>query len=207
MDDWAKGSSLIKVNSVRPEPAKIKKAALILRSGGLVVFPTETVYGLGANMLDKGAIEKVYRIKNRPRAKPLTVHIADIRMAKKMAGEIPSKAKRLMDAFWPGPLTLILKNKNGEKVGFRMPDNRIAFSLIKEAAVPVVAPSANISGKRPPTTAKEILDDLGGKIDMVLDGGKTQIGVESTVVDLSGRQYKILREGAISKKEIKETLR
>lgn len=196
----------MKVNSAQPEAAKIKKAALILRNGGLVAFPTETVYGLGANMLDKDAIKKVYRIKNRPKGKPLTIHIADVKILKKMVGRIPSSAKKLIAKFWPGPLTLVLKDKTSKKTGFRIPDNRIAFLLIKEAAVPVVAPSANISGKRPPTDAQEVLKNLSGKIEMVLDGGKTQIGVESTVLDLSGRQYKILREGAISEEEIRRII-
>lgn len=196
----------MKVDSAQPEAAKIKKAALILRNGGLVAFPTETVYGLGANMLDKDAIKKVYRIKNRPKGKPLTIHIADVKILKKMVGRIPSSAKKLIAKFWPGPLTLVLKDKTSKKTGFRIPDNRIAFLLIKEAAVPVVAPSANISGKRPPTDAQEVLKNLSGKIEMVLDGGKTQIGVESTVVDLSGRQYKILREGAISEEEIRRII-
>ena len=196
----------MKINSAKPEMTKLKRAALILKGGGLVAFPTETVYGLGANMLDKKAIERVYRIKNRPKNKPLTIHIADIDMVKEMVGKMPKNAERLVAKFWPGPLTLILKDKNGRKMGFRMPDNRIAFLLLKEAAVPVVAPSANISGRRPPTSAKEVLRDLDGKMDMVLDGGRTKIGVESTVVDLSGRRFKVLREGAISEEEIRKVI-
>jgi L-threonylcarbamoyladenylate synthase len=197
---------LLRLDPARPQPGKIKTAASVLRSGGLVAFPTETVYGLGANLLDKGAVAKVYRIKKRPRNKPLTVHIADIKAVKKMAGSIPPGAKKLADRFWPGPLTLVLRDKRGRKSGFRMPDNRIAFLLIKKAGIPVVAPSANISGNRPPKSAKEVLRDLDGKIDMVLDGGKTRVGVESTVVDMSGKNFKILREGAISRTEIEEML-
>ncbi len=193
---------MVKVIPAKPEPAKIKEAALILRNGGLVVFPTETVYGLGANMFDRDAIKKVYRIKNRPKNKPLTIHIADIGMVKRIVGKIPSRAKKLIDKFWPGPLTLVLKDKSGKKIGFRMPDNKIAFLLIKESDVPVVAPSANISGRRAPRKTKEVLDDLDGKVEMVLDGGTTKIGIESTVLDLSGQRYKILREGAISEEEI-----
>lgn len=193
---------VIRVNSSRPEPARIEKAASALKRGGLVAFPTETVYGLGANLLDKKAIEKVYRIKNRPRNKPLTVHIADMSTVKKMAGRIPPMAGRLMEKYWPGPLTIILKDRRGKKIGFRMPDNKVAFLLIKRAGVPVVAPSANISGNKPPVSAKEVLRGLGGEIDIVIDGGKTKIGVESTVVDMTGRIPKILREGAISKTEI-----
>ena len=199
-------TKVVKINSAKPEAVRIKKAASFLRTGGLVAFPTETVYGIAANMLDKDAIKKVYRIKNRSKDKPLTIHIADVEMVKRMVGGIPSNAKKLITKFWPGPLTLVLKDKTGKKMGFRMPDNKIAFLLIKEAAVPVVAPSANISGRRPPTNAQEVLKNLSGKIEMVLDGGATQIGIESTVVDLSGQRYRILREGAISKEEIKEAL-
>lgn len=193
---------VIRVNSSRPEPARIKKAALVLKGGGLVAFPTETVYGLGANLFDKKAIEKVYEIKSRPRNKPLTVHIADRVAVKKMDCRIPSAAGRLMDRYWPGPLTIILKDRRGKKIGFRMPDNKVAFLLIKRAGVPVVAPSANISGDKPPVSAKDVLRGLGGDIDVVIDGGKTRIGVESTVVDMTGRTPRILREGAISKMEI-----
>lgn len=198
---------LVKINSTRPEMSKISEAASILKNGGLVAFPTETVYGLGANLLDEKAIDKVYRIKQRPRNKPLTVHIADIKTAKKMAGRMPSGAKRLAERFWPGPLTLVLKDKRGGKTGFRMPDSRIAFLLVKKTGVPVVAPSANISGRCPPKSAEEVLMGLDGKIDMVLDGGKTRIGVESTVVDMSGKDFKILREGAISKSEIQRVIK
>jgi len=193
---------VIRVNSSRPEPARIKKAASVLKRGGLVAFPTETVYGLGANLLDKKAVEKVYEIKKRPRKKPLTVHIADTAAVKKMAGRIPPMAGRLMEKYWPGPLTIILKDRRGKKIGFRMPDNKVAFLLIKGAGVPVVAPSANISGNKPPVSAKEVLRGLGGEVDVVIDGGRTRIGVESTVVDMTGRMPRILREGAISKTEI-----
>ncbi|MDP3786519.1 MAG: L-threonylcarbamoyladenylate synthase [Candidatus Omnitrophota bacterium] len=193
---------LLRLSPVKPQPGMIKAAACVLRNGGLVAFPTETVYGLGANLLNKGAVGKIYRIKKRPKNKPLTVHIADIKAVKKMVGKIPSGAKRLAERFWPGPLTLVLKDKRGRKTGFRMPDNRIAFLLIKKADVPIVAPSANISGNRPPKSAKEVLRDLDGKIDMVLDGGKTRVGIESTVVDMSGKNFKVLREGAISEAEI-----
>lgn len=193
---------VIRVNALRPEPAKINKAASVLKKGGLVAFPTETVYGLGANLLDKRAIKRVYKIKNRPKKKPLTIHIADTAAVKKMVGGIPPMAGRLIDRYWPGPLTIILKDRRGKKIGFRMPDNKVAFLLIKKAGVPVVAPSANISGNKPPTSAKEVLRDLNGKIDIVIDGGKTKIGIESTVVDMTGQRPRVLREGAISKVEI-----
>jgi len=193
---------VIRVNASRPEPAKIKRAASGLKNGGLVAFPTETVYGLGANLLNKKAVKKVYEIKNRPRNKPLTIHIADMEAIKKIAGRVPPVAARLMERYWPGPLTIILKDMRGKKTGFRMPDNKVAYLLIKKAGVPVVAPSANISGNKPPTSAGEVLRDLDGEVDIVIDGGRTKIGVESTVVDMTGLRPKILREGAISKAEI-----
>jgi L-threonylcarbamoyladenylate synthase len=188
---------VVRINASRPEAAKIREAASVLKNGGLVGFPTETVYGLGANLLDTAAVKRVYSIKRRPASKPLTVHVADIKTVKKMAGRIPVKAARLIKKYWPGPLTIILKDKRGRKVGFRMPDNKIAFMLIKESGVPVVAPSANISGNKPPASAKEVLRDLDGRIEVVIDGGRTKIGIESTVVDMSGARPRILREGAI----------
>ncbi|MFA5148530.1 MAG: L-threonylcarbamoyladenylate synthase [Candidatus Omnitrophota bacterium] len=195
---------VVRIDASRPEAAKIKEAASILKHGGLVVFPTETVYGLGANLLDKDAVKRVYSIKRRPPCKPLTVHVADIKAVTKMAGRIPVKAARLIKRYWPGPLTLILKDKRGRKTGFRMPDNKIALKLIKAAGVPVVAPSANISGNKPPACAKEVLRDLDGMIEVVIDGGRTKIGVESTVVDMSGGRPVILREGAVAGPEICE---
>jgi L-threonylcarbamoyladenylate synthase len=195
-------TEVIRINASRPGASGIKKAALILKKGGLVVFPTETVYGLGANLLDKRAVEKIYKIKDRPRNKPLTVHVADTASIRKITGKIPLRAAKLMERYWPGPLTVILRDRRGKKTGFRMPDNKIAFALIKKAGVPVVAPSANISGNRPPTDAREVLRDLDGKVDIVIDGGKTALGIESTVVDMTGRKPKVLREGAISRAEI-----
>ncbi|MFA5339419.1 MAG: L-threonylcarbamoyladenylate synthase [Candidatus Omnitrophota bacterium] len=195
-------TEVLRVNASKPEAAKIKKAAAELKKGGLVVFPTETVYGLGANLLDKKAIKKIYEIKKRPKNKPLTVHVADTASVRKITGKIPAGAERLIKKYWPGPLTIILRDSRGKKTGFRMPDNKIAFGLIKKAGVPVVAPSANISGNKPPTSAAEVLRDLDGKVDIVIDGGKTAIGIESTVVDMTGRRPKVLREGAIPKAEI-----
>jgi L-threonylcarbamoyladenylate synthase len=193
-----------RVNASRPDAAKIGGAALILKNGGLVAFPTETVYGLGANLLDKEAVNRLYKIKDRPLNKPLTVHISDIKTVREMAGRIPAKAVRLIKKYWPGPLTLILRDKRGGKTGFRMPDNKIALMLIKTAGVPVVAPSANISGNKPPVSAKEVLCDLDGKIDVLIDGGRTKIGMESTVVDISGRKPVVLREGAVPGRKIIE---
>ena len=197
-------TEVIRINASRPGAAAVKKAALVLKKGGVVAFPTETVYGLGANLLDKKAVERVYKIKNRPRNKPLTVHVADTASVKKITGKIPLRAAKLIEKYWPGPLTVILRDRRGKKTGFRMPDNKIALDLIRKAGVPVVAPSANISGNKPPRDAKEVLRDLDGKIDIVIDGGRTALGIESTVVDMTGRTPRILREGAISKAEIEQ---
>lgn len=197
---------LITVDPDKPNKDVITYAAGIIRSGGIVAFPTETVYGLAANMLDKKALERLYSIKSRSRDKPFTVHIADTRAIEKMGCRISKKAARLIKKFWPGPLTIILKSRDGRKVGFRMPANTAALQLISASGVPVVAPSANLSGKKPPVSAREALKDMDGKIDMVLDAGRTKVGVESTVIDLTASAAVILREGAISSKTLLKAL-
>jgi len=190
-------TAVLKVNS-----KNISLAAEILRNGGLVAFPTETVYGLAANLSDGRAMARLCRVKARPKDKPFTVHISDPKVIRKMGCSITKEARALMNRFWPGPLTVILKARDGGKIGFRMPDNRTALDLISEAGFPIAAPSANISGGRPPTTAKDVLKELDGKIDLVLDAGPAAIGVESTVIDMTVRPFRIIREGAISLKSI-----
>lgn len=197
---------IIHIDPKNPQPKEIAAAAEVLRSGGLVVFPTETVYGLGANLFNEEAVERVYAVKNRPKDKPLTVHVARVDTVREMS-LISVVAQRLMDRFWPGPLTIVLNSKDGGKMGFRMPANKVALSLIEESNVPVVAPSANLSGKTPPTNVKEVLDNLNDNIDMILDAGPTEIGIESTVVDASIFPFKILREGAIHKSALKDAWR
>ena len=195
---------MVKVDPKDPDEKLISEAAGIVRNGGLVAFPTETVYGIAANLLDDKAIERLCRVKKRPADKKLTIHIADIRTLREMAGEITPYAEKLIESFWPGPLTIILNTKDGEKKGFRMPSNKIALSLIRKSGVPVVAPSANISGERPPSTATEVRDGLGDGIDMILDGGPTEVGMESTVVDATAFPCKVLRERAITAAEISQ---
>jgi tRNA threonylcarbamoyl adenosine modification protein (Sua5/YciO/YrdC/YwlC family) len=195
-------TEILKINPLNPEKDKIKYAAEVLRGGGLVAFPTETVYGLGANLWNKKAIDRLYEVKKRHKDKPFSIHIANPNKVKDFAFNIPALAYRLIEKFWPGPLTIILESKD-DKVGIRMPRNLIALRLIEESGVPVVAPSANLSGNPPPKMAEDVLRDLNGLIEMVLDGGKTEIGIESTVVDLTVSPAKILREGAISAGEIK----
>lgn len=196
---------MLKVDPDRPEEEIINTAARTIRDGGLVIFPTETVYGIAANLLNKEAIERLYKIKRRPAGKPFTVHISNMATLIEMVSDIPDHAKKLIDRFWPGPLTIILSSEDGKKIGFRMPANKIALSLIEASGVPVVAPSANISGKRPPRNIEEVLEDLDGGADITLDGGSCEVGVESTIVDATVFPCRILREGAITEAQLKKT--
>jgi L-threonylcarbamoyladenylate synthase len=186
----------------------IRKAAQILRAGGTVAFPTETVYGLGANALDPAAVAKIFAAKDRPDWDPLIVHVTDRKMLEQVARVTP-KAERLIEAFWPGPMTLLLPRTANISdavtaarplVGVRMPAHPIAAALIQEAGVPLAAPSANRFGRTSPTTAKHVLEDLNDRIDAILDGGPTTVGVESTVLDPGeeGEPMLIYRPGAIT---------
>lgn len=186
------------------KPDEISKASHIIRSGGTVAFPTETVYGLGANALDGEAVAKIFRAKRRPADNPLIVHISSREMLNMVAKDIPEMAFKLMDAFWPGALTIILKRKDGvpdittgglDTVAVRMPDHEIALSLIREAGVPIAAPSANISGRPSPTKAEHVIKDMDGRIDAVIAGDECRLGVESTVIDLTVTPPALLRPG------------
>jgi L-threonylcarbamoyladenylate synthase len=184
------------------------EAGEILRNGGLVAFPTETVYGLGANALDAGSCAKIYAAKGRPSDNPLIVHIADIEALHVLCSEIPPMAEALAKAFWPGPLTMIFKKKpvvpdtitgGLDTVAVRMPVHPVAMELIRTSGVYIAAPSANISGRPSPTTAAHVQQDMDGRIDMLLDGGSVEIGIESTIVDVTGEIPVILRPGYITK--------
>jgi len=199
---------IIKLDKEEFRLEELDLAAEYLRMGKLVAFPTETVYGLGANALDSGAAKKIYEAKGRPSDNPLIVHIAEVSDMEKLAENIPAVAYKLAKVFWPGPLTLILKKKECvpsnttgglDTVAIRLPANKIARDLIAHAGVFVAAPSANISGKPSPTKAEHVINDLDGKIDMILDGGKATLGLESTIVDLTGEIPMILRPGCITK--------
>jgi len=188
-------------------------AAAILRAGGLVALPTETVYGLGANALDRAAVERVFKAKQRPAWDPVIVHISSEAMLEGLVEEVPETAWRLMKAFWPGPLTLLLPRKPAVPdavtagrplVGVRMPSHPVALKLIRRAGVPVAAPSANRFGHISPTTAAHVLHDLKGRIDLVLDAGPTPRGVESTVLDPSLNPMVIYRPGAVTAEQIRE---
>jgi L-threonylcarbamoyladenylate synthase len=201
-----KNTVVLKVDPARPERKAILAAAKIIRLGGLVAFPTETVYGLAANCADKKAMARLCRVKKRPEGKPFTVHISGSAIIRKMGCRVTGEAKALMDKYWPGPLTLVLPAKGGKKIGFRMPANKVALELIKISRVPVAAPSANLSGSRPPVKASDVLKELDGKIDMLIDAGKTDVGVESTVIDMTVKPFKVLREGAIKEKAIRRAV-
>jgi L-threonylcarbamoyladenylate synthase len=189
------------------DAAAITAAAAVLRRGGLVAFPTETVYGLGAAALDAAAVARIFSAKGRPAHNPLIVHIADPPMMALVARDLPDLAHTLADAFWPGPLTVVLPRRpevptivtaGGPTVAVRMPAHPVARALIGAAATPIVAPSANRSSRPSPTTAGHVLADLRGHVDVVLDGGATPIGVESTVVDLTQAPPVLLRPGGVT---------
>jgi tRNA threonylcarbamoyl adenosine modification protein (Sua5/YciO/YrdC/YwlC family) len=194
---------IVKLDNLNPKQEYIKEAGDILSAGGLVIIPTETVYGIAANILNKKAVDRLYGIKERPNDKPFSLHIDNQDEVAEFAKEIPIRAYKLMDKFWPGPLTLILKGKESDTIGIRMPDNEVALGVIRSAGVPVVCPSANLSGRPAPINFKEAIKDLQGLVDFAIDCGPTKLGVESTVVDLtSACCLRILREGAVKKDQI-----
>lgn len=190
---------------------KLQLAADTIRDGRLVAFPTETVYGLGADALNEQAIQRIFEAKGRPADNPLIVHVGHRKDVERVAYDVSDEAWKLIDDFWPGPLTLVLKRKPEvpasvsaglPTVAVRMPSHSVAISLIRVAATPIAAPSANRSGRPSPTTAQHVVLDLGGRIDMILDGGATNIGIESTVLDLTGETPLILRPGWITAEQI-----
>ncbi len=190
------------VSATSPEEEVIELGAKALQEGKLVVFPTETVYGIAANALDSRAVSRVYAIKKRPIDKPLSWHVASVDQVIAEVGELSENVVSFLNHYWPGPVTVVLETKKGGSCGFRMPDHPVALALIKQSNVPVLAPSANLSGKAPPVTLVDALRDLDGKVDLALDAGKTTLQKESTVIDLTQKKPIILREGALSKSKI-----
>jgi len=193
----------------------LNKAANIIKSGGLVVFPTETVYGLGANVFDEEALKEIFLAKGRPNDNPIIVHISEKNQLEELVNDISENQKKLIKAFWPGPLTIVFEKKNTvsdivsgglSTIAVRMPSNVFAHGLIKLAGVPIAAPSANISGRPSGTTGEHIYDELTGKVDMIVDAGFSDIGVESTVVKINKEQVLILRPGAITKEMLEKVL-
>ena len=203
------------INGTDPKPQIIQAAARIIRDGGLVAFPTETVYGLGANGLDGKAVQKIFAAKDRPPDNPLILHIAKMREVFYLAKTVPLKAQVLMEVFWPGPLTLVLAKSafippevsaGLDTVAVRMPQHPVALALIRAAGVPLAAPSANRSGYPSPTRAAHVRDDLDGRIEAILDAGPTGLGLESTVLDISGEIPVILRPGGVTREQLEEVL-
>lgn len=198
-----------------PDLEQLREPAKILREGGLVAFPTETVYGLGANALNEEAAKKIYEAKGRPSDNPLIAHIADFDDLLPLVAEVPETGRKLMEAFWPGPLTLIFPKSalvpygttgGLDTVAVRMPADPAASALIRLAGVPIAAPSANTSGRPSPTTADHVWQDMNGKIQMIVDGGAVGIGVESTIIDVSGEEPMILRPGAVTREMASKVL-
>lgn len=197
---------VIRIDPSAPEPAALQEAVGCLKQGGLVAFPTETFYGLGADALDPEAVARVFTAKGRPESKPLLVLVDSREMAESLAADLSDLARRLMAAYWPGPLTLVVRaapelpselTAGTGTVGMRIPAHPVALGLVRAARVPVTAPSANLSGAEPPTTAEEVHRVFEGKIDLILDGGPTPGGRPSTVLDVSISPPRLLRAGAI----------
>jgi L-threonylcarbamoyladenylate synthase len=211
---------IIKTKVVKIDPENIdyniiKEAADIINRGGIVVFPTETVYGIGADAFNEEAVDKIFKAKGRPQDNPLIVHIADFNDLYDLAEDISKETEILADKFWPGPLTMILYKKKvlSDKItagldtaAIRLPVNKIALALIRESKKPIAAPSANLSGKPSPTAAEHVIEDLMGKVDMIIDGGSTEIGLESTVVDMTTETPMILRPGGVTREDILNVL-
>jgi len=201
-------------NIVPPTLDQIQRAASLLRDGGIVAIPTETVYGLGANAFDERAVARVFDVKGRPRFDPLIVHVADVGDLDRLVLNTPESARKLIDRFWPGPLTLVLPKKvdvpdlvtaGCPTVAVRMPDHPVTLEIIRAAGVPVAAPSANLFGRISPTTALHVADQLGENVDLIVDGGPCRVGIESTVLQVDDRGFTLLRPGGAALEEI-ETL-
>jgi len=195
---------------------KLEEVAKIIEKGGIAIFPTETVYGIGTNGLNKKAVKKIYAIKNRPLNKPISLLVSDIDMVNKVAKDITDIEYKLMETFFPGAFTLILKKKDivpdivtagNNTVGIRMPSNEIARKLVEYAGVPIASPSANISGEPSGTNTNEIVKDFEGKVDCLIDGGESEIGIASTIVQVIDNIPHILRQGIITKEQIDEVVK
>ncbi len=208
-------TKVIKIDNDNIDDRLLTEAAEILCAGGLVAFPTETVYGLGANGLDEEAARKIYAAKGRPSDNPLILHISSAEEIVPLVQSVPEAARKLMDAFWPGPLTMIFPKSSIvpygttgglDTVAVRMPSDPVANRLIALAGLPIAAPSANRSGRPSPTTAEHVMQDMDGRIEMILDGGPVGIGVESTIVDVTGDVPILLRPGAVTMEMLQETV-
>jgi len=208
-------TTLHTIDPQAPDADIIRQASVVIQSGGLVAFPTETVYGLGANALDENAVNKIFRAKGRPANDPIIVHIADIAQLNEIAIDIPAIVPTLTDRFWAGALTLVLKRHPNiplnitagmDTVAVRMPNHPVALALLRQSGLPIGAPSANTFSRPSPTRASHVMDDLNGHVDMVLDGGSTSIGVESTILSLVADVPTVLRPGGVSLEALREVV-
>lgn len=195
-------TKIVKINPFAPDNALINQAVKVLIDGGLVIIPTETVYGIAVDVANKKAVDRLYEIKQRPKNKPFAILVADIDRVQELAYEIPLTAYKLIRRFWPGALTILLKAKTGGKVGLRMPNHQIALEIILQANIAVACPSANISERLAPVNFEEAIKDLDGLVDLAIDAGSANVGVESTIVDLTVEPPEIVRHGAIKDEEI-----
>ncbi len=208
-------TKVIKVDPLAPDPLIISEAALLINRDGVVVFPSETLYGIGVNALSENAIRRVFKIKDRDNGKPIPILIHKKEVLSEFVSYIPEKAENLIEKFWPGGLTIIfeaspklpsLLTGNTGKIGIRISNNPIAQELVKQADIPITATSANISGQKGCTTALEVYESLGNRVDLVLDGGKTKSPLGSTVIDVTCTPIKIIREGVVQLEELREYL-
>lgn len=208
-------TKILKIASIYENPDELQQAADILAQGGLVAFPTETVYGLGADGLNEEAVQAIYKAKGRPSDNPLILHICDTEMLSLLAREVPEEAVRLGLEFWPGPLTIVLPKTDSvpdivsgglDTVAVRFPNHLIARELIRRSGKPIAAPSANLSGSPSPTTAQHCINDLMGRVEAIIDGGSCGVGLESTVISLAGKVPTVLRPGGITVEQLKKVL-
>ena len=205
----------LRVDPSAPDPAIIARAAALLRNGDVVAFPTETVYGLGADATNPEAVKRIYEAKGRPAYNPLIVHVPDAASARRLAASWPSEADAVTERWWPGPLTLVVRKSamiadivtaGLPTVALRVPSHPVAQAILRAAGIPIAAPSANLSGMTSPSQARHVEKSLGGRIPLIIDGGPTEVGIESTVVDLSGATPRLLRPGSISREALERIL-
>lgn len=203
--------NILKINSQNPEPERISQAADIIRAGGVIGYPTETVYGIGANIFNRDAVARIFDIKGRAQQKAIIVIVPTIDVLNELAANISFGAKKLIEAFWPGPLTMIFQASKkvpreitggGATVAIRIPANEICIQLMQKSGVPITSTSANLAGAPNPVSAPEVAQNLGDRVDLIIDGGPSKSGTPSTVIDATGEQIRIIRAGAIDKVDI-----
>jgi tRNA threonylcarbamoyl adenosine modification protein (Sua5/YciO/YrdC/YwlC family) len=200
-------TKILKINPAVPEPEKIAEAARVIRQGGLVIFPTETVYGIAANSNDPKAMARLDQVKHRTEGKPYSMLVAHRGIVENYSNYTNPNLYKLIDKYWPGPLTIVVPSKeSGHTIGIRMPDHTIALRLVEESACSIAAPSANLEGKKAPTNVMEALEDLDGQVDLAIDGGPVEFGISSTIVDYTKEKPTVIREGVISQCDVDRTI-